>query len=210
MVETSYGKVFPIDACFENSVDRLQKVVAVRLNVKPYQIGAEQSVYQFAPPWGNIKCLRGGPGDVPEDCHPGLRSSFLDQPRQEGEVIVLDQDNRLLHIFHFFQQRVGELKVNLLIAFPVLGAKNWASVGNVTERPESLVGKTVVITLFFRPIQPDPTQSVARVFRRHAQAIVRIDRFEVGIATAMGYPGSVTDTKDRLNRSNHPAGRYHD
>src|SRR6202041_764783 len=74
---------------------------------------------------------------------------------------------------------------------------------------DSLVGKSVVITLLFLLAQPDPARGVVRIFRWYAQAVVLINRFAVGIAVAMGNPGSITGTKYWLDCSDHAARRHY-
>ena len=59
VIQTSNRKVFPIDARFQDSVHGLQEVVAVRLNVKPNQIGAEQSVKQVRAATGQMSNASG-------------------------------------------------------------------------------------------------------------------------------------------------------
>jgi hypothetical protein len=41
MVKALHGEVFPIDSRLDNPVDRLQKIGAMRLDVKPKEIRAQ-------------------------------------------------------------------------------------------------------------------------------------------------------------------------
>jgi hypothetical protein len=87
--------VLPIHARLDHAVDGFEKVVAMRLDVKADQIGAEQAIHQLALPGANAEGFRIRPGNVPEDGHAGIRPLFLDQPRQQGEVIILHEHHRL-------------------------------------------------------------------------------------------------------------------
>ena len=81
----------PFDPAFEEPVDRLQEVGAVRLDVKADQVGAEQPVEELALPRTNAKRLRIGPGNVPEHGDSRVGALCFDQRRQQRKVIVLHQ-----------------------------------------------------------------------------------------------------------------------
>ena len=170
MVQALHREVFPVDARFDNAVDRLQEVGAVRLNVEAEEIGAQQPVHQFALPRTNPERLRIRPGNMPEDGHARVGPALLDHSRQQGKVIILHQHDRAADVLHLFQQGVRELAVHFLIMLPVAGAEQRARVGDVAKRPEPLVGEPVVIAFLFFLGQPDSPQGVARIVRRNQQA----------------------------------------
>ena len=160
----------------------------MRLNVKPDEIGSQQAIHQLTLPGTNAKGFRVGPRDVPEDGYAGIRSLLFDQPRQQCEVVVLDQNHGLGGIFNLLKHSIGEFLVDLPIVLPILCPKNRACVGNVAERPEALVGKTVVVTFLLFFVEPYTAQGVAGIVGRNAQAIVRVHGFHVGVSVAVGDP----------------------
>src|SRR5580693_4792553 len=148
------GKMFPVHARLHHPVYRLQEVVAVSLHVEADEIGPQQTIHQLTLPRTDAKGLRVRPRDVPEDRHTRIRPLLFDQPRQQSEVIILDQNHRAGYVSDFFQHGVGELAVNLLVVLPVGGTEDGAGVRNMTEWPETLVGKTVVVAFLFLLVQP--------------------------------------------------------
>jgi len=80
-------------------------------------------------------------------------------------------------------------------------------VRDMTERPQSLVGKAVVMAGLFFGAQPDAAQLVGRVFWRHRDAVVVVHGVAVGAAAAGCYPYSGTGAHDRLERRHQAAGR---
>src|SRR5581483_5866963 len=67
MTVPSHRHVLAIGACFQHTVHRGQKVMAMHGNMKAEQIRAEQAVEQFILPWADAEGLRIGPWDVPEE-----------------------------------------------------------------------------------------------------------------------------------------------
>ena len=96
MVFAVDGKMFPIDSRFQRAVHGLEEVVAMRLDVKSDQIRAQHSVDQFPLPGADAECFSIRPGNMPENCNPRVGTFLLDQSRQQGEVVVLNQHQRLL------------------------------------------------------------------------------------------------------------------
>ena len=86
---------------------------------------------------------------MPEDCHASIRPLFLDHPRQQREVIVLDEHHRFRDIFDFLEHGGHELAVHLLVVLPIGSPKKRTGVRDVAKGPESFVGKAVVITFLF-------------------------------------------------------------
>ncbi len=170
------------------------------------QVGSQQAIKQLVLPGTNLESLGVRPGNVPEDRHPGIGPRSLDQPRQQREVIVLDQDQRFFHVGDFLQHGLGEFFVHALIIFPVGGAEIRPGVRDVAERPDALVGKSEVVALFFFLGQPHPAQRIERLIRRHAQAIMGVHRFAVGVGRAVGDPCAVASIEDRFERRYETAG----
>ena len=99
-------------------VHGLQEVVAVVLGVEPEQVVAEHPVEQFVGPRADAERLRVGPRDVPELRHHQVRPRGLQQPRQEGEVVVLDEDERRAAL-RFLKHGRGERLVHPAVGVPV-------------------------------------------------------------------------------------------
>src|SRR5579872_4203471 len=149
MVQTLHRRLVPVNTGFNNAVDRLQKVRTVRLNVESDEVRTEKPVYKFALPRADAECLRIRPGNMPENSDAGVGTTQLDHAWQKREVVVLQQDHRPADIFHFFEQCVSEFPVDVLIVLPIAGTEQWTRVRDVAERPQTFVGESVVITLFF-------------------------------------------------------------
>ena len=79
--------------------------------------------------------------------------------------------------------------------------------GDVAERPESLVGKTVVITLFLFLREPDAPQRVLRMLRRDPNPVASVHGVPIAAAAAVRDPGSGAGPHDRLDRRDQTACR---
>src|ERR1700682_4600276 len=121
-------EAIPCRERLDGAVDAMQEVIAMRLDVEADQVGAEHPVNQVALPGADAEDLRIGPGNMPENGDPGVRARFLDHAGEQGEMIVLGQNDGRLDAFHFFEKGVGETPIDLLIGDPVLRAENWARV----------------------------------------------------------------------------------
>src|SRR5260370_35067846 len=99
---------------------------------------------------------------MPENGNPCMRHSVFQQAWQQGEVIVLDQDHRMILVRHLLHQRVGKFLIHGVAVLPVRSAKRRAGMGDMAEGPETLVGETVVISVFRLRAKPDATQRLAR------------------------------------------------
>src|ERR1017187_6977727 len=96
----------------------------------------------------DFKRLRCGPGDVPEDCDARLGEAIFQHPRQQGKMIVLNKDHGILFAGDFLDESVGKLLVDCVVVFPIRSAKDGAGVGDVAERPETFIGKSVIVASF--------------------------------------------------------------
>ena len=66
VIAAVYGKALPLDARLQRTVDRLEEIVAMGLDVEAEQVVAEQSVQQLLAPGEDPEGLAIGPRDVPE------------------------------------------------------------------------------------------------------------------------------------------------
>src|SRR6202012_2521894 len=83
-------KMFPINTCLKYAVDRTEKIVTVRLNMKADQVRAEQAIQQLLLPGADAERFRIGPWNMPEDCNSRVRHPVFHHARQQGKVIVLN------------------------------------------------------------------------------------------------------------------------
>src|SRR3989338_5561485 len=84
MVMPIDGELLPINAGFDESIDGVQKVVAMELDVKPQEVGPEHAIKQLTRPWTDGEGFGVRPGDVPKQRHPRIRALGFDEPWQEG------------------------------------------------------------------------------------------------------------------------------
>ncbi len=171
----------PVDPRFEDPIHGVHEVVAVELGVEAQDAAAEQAIEQFGAPGADREGLRVRPGDVPEGDHRGLRQPFADHARQQREMVVLHQQDRVGRA-GLLRHRVGELAVHVVVVLPVTGAEYRPHVGDVAQRPETLVGETVVIACLLLGGEPHPPEPVARMLRRHPDPVARVDYLPVGLS----------------------------
>src|SRR5208282_4288928 len=86
------GEVLPVGSRLQCPVDRSEKVVAVRLQMKTDAVCAQQSVDQLRLPRADAEGFRIGPGNVPEDGHTHAGTGTLDDLRQKSKVVILHED----------------------------------------------------------------------------------------------------------------------
>ena len=205
-----HRQAFPLDAALHSVIHRFKEIVAMILNVKTHQVCAEQSIHEFALPRTDSESLCVRPGDVPKDGHARVGPFSFDHARQQGEVIVLREDEWLLRIRDLLEHRIREFAIDLLVMFPILRAKDRPRVRDMAKGPESLVRKAEVIAVFLLSAEPHAPKRISRLGRRHAQTIAFVHRFAIGIAAGFGDPGTVAGTQNRLERSHQATGGNHD
>src|SRR5262249_1313752 len=96
------GKGLPVDAAPEGLGDGLKKIIAMVLDVKTDDIGAEHALEQLPLPWANSEGLGIGPRYVPKNRDAGVRAAHLDELREEREVVILDENEGLSDVFYLF------------------------------------------------------------------------------------------------------------
>src|SRR5882757_1409664 len=112
----------------------------------------------------------------------------------------------MLLVRHFFRDCIGESSIHLVVVFPVRGAKCRASMGHMTERPQTFIGKAVVISFLFFRAEPDATERIARIVWRNLQPVMTVYGFSVSISAALRHPGSMAGAKYRFKGCNQTAG----
>ena len=195
-------KTVPLDAGFKGLIHRLQKIIAMRLDMEADQIGAQQSVQEFPLPGADPEGFRVGPGNMPEDCDPRVGPLRFYEPGQQREMIILNQNERLLRIFDFLQHGLREFLIYTLVMFPVPGPKHGPCMSDMTERPNSLVREPQIVSFFLFLGEPQAAERVVRMIGGNAQPVICVDGFPIRIRGAMGDPGAITSIQDGLQ------GRY--
>ncbi len=154
---TVHGKSLPLNAGLDSAVYSLEKVVTMGLNVKANQVGAQQSIEQLALPRTDTEGLWIGPWNVPENRYLGVRTLALNELWQQGKVIILNEQHRVLGVCHLFEHGFGEFLVDIPIMLPIRCPKQWSRMGDMAERPQPFVGKAVIIPFFLFLAEPHAT-----------------------------------------------------
>ncbi len=202
------GEVLAVDPGLERTVDRLEEVVAVVLDVERQQVVAEQPVEDGLLPRADAERLGVRPRDVPELAHHRVGPHLLDHPRQQREVVVLHEDNRL-GVADFVEHGIGEAPVDLDVLAPVAVVEHRARVGDVAQRPQGAVGQAVVVAVLLARRQPHPPQGVGRIVGRHAETAARVRRLAIAGAAAVRDPGAAARPHHRIECGDQAAGRLH-
>src|SRR5579883_2998522 len=163
---------WPVDATFQSTIHGLEEIMTMRLNVKADEVRAEKAFQHFRLPRTNSERFRIGPRNVPEDCNARVGALLLNEARQQREMVILDENHGFNEAVNLLQYGIGELLIGTLILIPVAHAECRTSVGDVAERPESFVGKSVVVAFLFLLRKPDATQRVTRLRGGNAQAVI--------------------------------------
>src|SRR6266567_8517328 len=111
---------------------------------------------------------------MPEDSYASVGPALLNHSRQQRKMIILHQHHRLTDILHFLEQSVRKLPVHFLIMLPIAGPEKGTRVRDMTEGPEPLISKSVVIALLLFLGEPDSPQRVMRIIRGNQQSVVHV------------------------------------
>lgn len=95
---------------------------------------AEHPLENLVSPRTNAEALRIEPRDIPEHDDGGSRKALANEPRCQGEMVILHQDNRVGRI-DLGANGIRELFVDLPVMPPILTAKYRTGIGDVTQRP---------------------------------------------------------------------------
>ena len=181
-----------IDARFEQPVDGVDEVVAVELRVEAEDAAAEHPGEQLGAPRADRERLGIRPGNVPERQDRRVRQPLADHPRQQREVVVLHQHDRVARLRFLRRDRIGELLVDARDSAPSRSVRNVGPhMGDVAQRPEALVGEAEVIALLLFLRQPDPAHLVerdARAARRCGRCRSTVSRSAEPLPCAIQVP----------------------
>ena len=98
-------------------------------------------------------------------------------------MIVLHEHDRR-RVLHLFDHRIRKAAVDPHVLLPVGFGKLGSRVGDMTERPQRVVGEAVVVALLFLRREPDAAQHVGRFVGRYFDAAAGIGRLAIGVAAA--------------------------
>ena len=121
----------------------------------------------------------------------------------EREMIILHQYDRPLDMAHFFEKRLGEQTVHFTVLKPVLFSKLRPHMCHMTERPQGVIGKTVIISFDFLGSEPYALQSIFWLVRGDLELAFRIRRFFVRVPASIRDPCTTACLHNWLNSSYH-------
>ena len=199
-------RLLAIDTRFHEAIDRVEEIVAVELRVETDHRTAQQAGDDFLLPRADAEDFRVRPRNMPERDDGGVRQFIAQHARQQREVVVLDENDRI-GALGLAGDGLSVTRIDALIFVPIAFAEVRPHEGHVTERPQAFIGEAVIIAILLLLAQPDAAQHIARICRRHADAIEAIDGLLVGAAAAMGDPGAAAGAHDRLDRRDKAARR---
>src|SRR4029453_6515452 len=102
---------------------------------------------------------------------------------------------------------IGELAVDAAVLLEVARPECRTDVRDMTERPQTFVGKSRVIAVFLFLGEPDAADPIKRMLRRYREAVVAVDGLTVGGAAAVRDPGAGARAHHRLERGHEAARR---
>ena len=156
---------------------------------KPRIEEPEQAVEHLLAPGQDAEGLGVGPGDVPEGDDGGVRQALAHQARQQREVVVLHQDDRVLGA-RLVGHHLGEAPVHVLVVLPVGRAEHRAACARCGRAATGLRWRSRSSS----PAPPPPRARRAgcgsRMVGRHHHVVVLVDRLAVGVARAVRDPGA--------------------
>ncbi len=106
----------------------------MELRVEAEDGASEESVDDLLPPRANAEGFRVWPRNVPERDDRRARQALAKHARQQGEVIVLHQDDRVVTV-RLLDDHVGEALVDGDVMRPVAFAERRPHEGDVAKRP---------------------------------------------------------------------------
>ena len=76
----------------------------------------------------------------------------------------------------------------------------------MAQRPESLVGESVVVAALFGRVQPDPAKPVPGVAQRHIDTVALVDNGSIGGTGAVCHPHARAGVYQRFKGGDQSAG----
>ena len=184
---------------------RGQEVAPVALELEREEVAVGQPLEDLAAIGADAQLVGVGERDVPEQGDPRSRPELPQEPRHQGQVVVLHED-RGGDVRQLGVDGVGEAAVHALVDPPVLGPEHRLDVGDVAERPQPLVGEPLVVVVLLGLGQPDAPQIVGRRIGGDPHPVVVVDGQPVGVAGPVRDPDPPALAHQGVEGHRDPAG----
>jgi hypothetical protein len=110
-------------------------------------------------------------------------------------MIILEPDHcRLFSTLRGDHRGKGSVDVPIVV--PVARLKEGALQVEVTQGPQGTIRKAIVKASYLCLTEPDTSQSVLRVVRRHLDMILLVNSEPISTIMTPGYPGTVAGLHD--------------
>src|SRR3989344_3971147 len=119
MSATKHRELLVVNTRFNLVADRVDKVIAILLDMESYKVCPEHSVQQLCTPWADIELRGGRPRNVPKERYEGIGAALFDDLGHECKMIILHKNDGTLDVAYFIQQCFCELCVHFFILYPV-------------------------------------------------------------------------------------------
>ena len=158
-------------------------------------------------PRADAERLRIGPRECARRWRPAHPAALLDHSRQQREMVILHQHHGLLGPRISSRQRIGELLVHRAVMFPVVREKSDACgrCGTAARAPRWRIRSNNLLLLL---CVSQTRRSVYCGSSGGTRSGPGCPPPPVGIAGAVGDPGSVAGAQHRLKRRHQPARRH--
>ena len=187
-----------IDVAVEHGFNCLEEVGAVLRCLESNDIGAEQAFEQLPSPRTDSKNLPVWPGNVPEGHDRVPRTVVPNHPWNEREVVVVDEHHRSV-TSDFIAHGCREPPVHNAVIVEITGPKDRLHVYVMAERPESFVGKAIVVTSILVTGDRDLPQAVGWIGGGHVLPAAIVDTVHVGVPGGVCHPHSRTRFHEGLH-----------
>ena len=133
-----------IDVDVEQLIGGVHEILAILRSLEPDDRAAEKPPEELSAPRADRVVTWMRPGDMPERDNGAEWQALANGPGRERKVIVLNQNQRPTAV-DLLRDGLGKSRVDRLVCLEVIGSKNRLDVSAMTERPQALVRKTLVI-----------------------------------------------------------------
>ena len=178
-----------IDVAVEHGFDGLEEVGAVLRCLESDDIGAEQALDQLPSPRTDSQDSPVWPGNVPEGHDRVPRAVVPNHPGHEREVVVVDEHHRGV-ASDFIAHGCREPPVHHAVIVEITGPKDRLHVYVMAQRPESFVGKAIVVAAVLIAGDRNVPQAVGRIGGRRVPPAAIVDTVHVGVPGGVCHPDS--------------------
>src|SRR5262245_22438673 len=130
----------------QKATERCGEIADVAQGLKSDHVVVHQTGKKFGPPGQRLKNIRSRKRDVMEICNPAVKSAMSQAFAHQHEMVVLNPDGITASPNAFKSLR--ELIVRFAIGTPVRGIVAATGRKSVKQRPDYLVGKSVIKAVF--------------------------------------------------------------